>query len=86
MPTILKYAPKTLKHFERAQLFDVLTPEGQAFVDRLALELEVGLRRRNGRVIFGLIGGRELAMALLEHCWCGLLPEEAQDGCSVDAN
>ena len=56
----------------RLLLYNQLTPEGQAFVDGIALELERGFKARRGsKVQFGVGQGRELAMALLEHFWSG---------------
>ena len=68
--------------FERRMcLYSELTPQGKKYVDDLALQLEAAVKARgyvrrseNQKMNFGEIGGRELALALLEHCWDGELP------------
>lgn len=60
------------KFTERMLLYDDLTPVGRLWVEKIALEIERGFKaRRTGTTAFGLAMARELALALLEHCWNG---------------
>jgi hypothetical protein len=68
--------------FKRLNLYDGLNDEGRLLVDYLAERLMNGYRylngqtRRPGVAPFGEDSARELALALLEHCWNGAMPEK----------
>jgi hypothetical protein len=60
----------------RQVFYENLNFEGQFFVDYLAERIMNGYRSAQGASPFGIESARELALALLEHCWDGTLPEK----------
>lgn len=73
----MSYKPKT--EWNSSEIYPELTDEARAYVDKLAKQLEVGLRDRVARTgtrgpAIGPAGFRELACALLLRC-VGEIPD-----------
>jgi len=74
MPTRNSYVPTGNSVVNRQLFYEQLSDEGRLFVDYMAYKWLAEFKQVSNAPL-GEQGARELAIALLQHCWDGQLPE-----------
>ena len=74
MPTRNSYVPTGNSVVNRQLFYERLSDEGRLFVDYMAYKWLAEFKQVSNAPL-GEQGARELAIALLQHCWDGQLPE-----------
>jgi hypothetical protein len=74
MPTRNSYVPAGSSVVDRQLFYEQLSDEGRLFVDYMAYKWLAEFKQVSNAPL-GEQGARELAIALLQHCWDGQMPE-----------
>lgn len=75
MPIRNSYVPTGSSVVNRQLFYEQLNDEGRLFVDYVAYKWLAEFKQVSNNAPLGELGARELAIALLQHCWDGQLPE-----------